>query len=315
MKRRRARASRAPGVARASGLACALVAGVVFAPAARAGVCGQPVLLDAVPPDMATDVPPNASLTAHYDASAQYLGEDVVLTPPGGVDEVVPSTFDATEGLLTFTPTAPLTPGAYTLAWPGLRGLNAAAKGLGATVHFTVGTADDVAPPSFDGVTGVTWDLERESNDCTKSLEDRMVFELALAPADDDGGRDGLTLVIFQSAGSGVAVDAGAAPVPVQTMAMPAPGKTAEVKLTVGEATGHVCFAALARDLTGKTSNGGSHTVCVETTAPPFFRGCAVADAGTRADRAAALLVLASSLALASRRRRRGRPARRPRAA
>ena len=254
---------------------------------------------------MATNVPPNASLFAHYAASAQYLGEPVLLSAPDGVSgEPVAAVFDPTEGLLTFTPPAPFAPGAFTIQWPALHGLAAAAAGLGATVNFTVGTVDDVTPPVFDGVTGVTWDLERRDNDCTKSIEDRMVFELTLAPADDDGGRDGLTLIVFQTAGSGGGPDAG--PSQVLLSAMPPFGETAEIKLPVSDATGHVCFAALARDLTGKVSNGGSHSVCVETTAPPFFRGCDVAD--TRGGRAAALVGLAASLALvAGRRRARGR--------
>jgi len=297
-----ARAGRRPP--RAGAFLCALVAVLALAPPARASTCGRPDLLDAVPPDGAMAVPPNASLSAHYDASAEYANEDVVLTLDGGVDEVVKVSWDATQGLLTYAPDAPLPPGKYTLVWPTLRGLNTAAPGLGATVHFTVGTVDDVAPPEFDGLAGVTWDLERQDNDCTGSLENRLVFTLALAPADDDGGRDGLTLVVFQSSGSGVAVDAGS--VPVLTTAMPAAGKSAEVKLPVSDATGHVCFAALARDLTGKISGGGSHTVCVETTAPPFFRGCAVAARGASrgAGRDAGALAFAALLLIAARRRR-----------
>ncbi|HVU50195.1 MAG TPA: hypothetical protein VHL80_05895 [Polyangia bacterium] len=275
-------APRATSFARAGALGV-VAAGLAFAAPARATTCGRPELLDAVPPDGAKDVPPNASLFAHYSPETEYGAEDVVLTPPGGMDEAFaagdPSQavkWDGTEGLLAFTPPARLAPGDYTLVWPALRGLNTASPSLPATVRFTVGAVDDVAPPDFAGLTGVTWDLERQSNDCTSALENRLVFTLSLAPADDDGGRDGLTLVVFQSSGSGV--DGG--PVPVQTMAMPADGKPVVVKLSVGDATGHVCFAAIARDLTGKVSDSGSQTVCVDTTAPPFFRGCAIAAGG-----------------------------------
>jgi hypothetical protein len=256
---------------------------LAVAPTARAAMCGQPELLDAVPPDGAGDIPPNASLFAHYSPETEYANEDVVLTPPGGGDEAFSANdpaqavkWDGTEGLLTFTPPARLDPGAYTIVWPSLRGLNTASPSVPATVHFTVGTVDDTQPPDFAGLTGVTWDLERQTNDCTKSLENRLVFTLSLAPADDDGGRGNLTLVVFQSSGSGV--DGG--PVPVTTMAMPAADKTVTVKLSVGEATGHVCFAAIARDLTGKVSQSGSQTACVDTTAPPFFRGCAIGPGG-----------------------------------
>ena len=86
---------------------------------------------------------------------------------------------------------------------------------------------------------------------------------------------------------------------------MPDAGKDATVKLSVGDATGHVCFAAIARDLTGKISSSGSQTVCVDTTAPPFFRGCAVAPAGGRgaAGETFAAVVLLSLAAVARRRR------------
>jgi hypothetical protein len=287
-----------------------LVASVAFAPAARATTCGRPDLLDAVPPDKATGVPPNGSLFAHYDASAEYLFETVTLETGGGAPDAVPADavhWDPTQGLLRFTPPAALASGDYTLVWPPLRGLNAAAPGLGATVHFTVGTVADVDPPAFDGLTRVTWDLEREKNDCTDSLENRLVFTLALAPADDDGGRAGLTLVVFQSSGSGV--DGGA--VPVLTTAMPATGKSVEVKLPVADATGHVCFEAIARDLTNRSSGGGSHEVCVETTAPPFFRGCAVAAGPARGGGAGALGFLSLvGLVASARRSRRSRRSR-----
>jgi hypothetical protein len=286
-----------------AGVLGVVVTTVAMVAPARAAPCGRPDLVDTVPPDKAVDVPPNASLLAHYDVSAEYLGEDVVLVPPGGVDEVVKVVFDATQGLLTFTPPELLAPGPYTLRWPALRGLNAAAPGRGGSVTFTVGTVPDTAAPTFEGLTGIRWDLERRKNDCTNSLENRMVFDLDLAPADDDGGRDGLTLVVFQTAGA--SVDGGS--VPVLTRAMPAVGTGVQVKLPVGDATGHVCFAALARDLTGKASNGGSHEVCIQTTAPPFFRGCSLAPAGGHADHRAGLtgaaLILMIGLARARGRR------------
>ena len=297
---------------RAGALAAPLVlaAVVALAPPARATTtCGRPELLEAIPPDGADGVPSNASFFAHFDASAEYANEDVIFTPAGGVDEAFTANdpsqavkWDGTQGLLSFTPPSALPPGRYTIVWPALRGLNTASPSLPATVSFTVGTSVDETPPDFAGLTGVTWDLERETNDCTSSLENRMVFTLTLAPADDDGGRAGLTLVVFQSSGSGVDVDGGA--VPVLSTAMPDPGKTVTVKLSVAEATGHVCFAAIARDLTGKISSSGSQTVCADTTAPPFFRGCAVAASGGPVGAGALGGVLLVLAALARRRPR-----------
>ena len=79
-------------VSRPRGSAAAL-GGVVFVlaasvpRAARADDCGRPDLRDTVPPDMATDVPPNASLFAHYAPSAEYINEDVIRFLTIRVDE------------------------------------------------------------------------------------------------------------------------------------------------------------------------------------------------------------------------------------
>jgi MYXO-CTERM domain-containing protein len=288
-----------------------LVVGIVLVTAAARparAACTPPDLLEAVPPDGAA-ISANAALFAHYASTAEYVNEDVTLKTPAGTSEIFtatsgdpthpsPVSWDGTQGLLKFAPVEGLPPGTYTLRWPSLRGLNVAAPGRTKDVTFTVTETSDDAPPTFEGVTAVRWDLERENNDCTSGLENRFVFELELAPADDAGGREGLTLIVFQTAGA--LSDGGS--VPVLATAMPAVGKGVQVKLPVADATGHVCFAALARDLTGKISNGGSHSVCVETTAPPFFRGCALAPASPRFG-AVGIVVLA---ALVARRRRRG---------
>jgi len=296
-------------------LALALVAG--GAPArvlAASASCGRPDLIDSVPADGAADVPQNASFFAHYDPSAEYVDETVVVDDPSGTstdfdDKTNPTivVWDGTQGLLKLSLPAPLQPGTYRVTWPSLRGLDTAAPGEGGTVSYTVGTTVDAAPPVFTGVTSLGWDLERRENDCTNALEDRMVFDLGLAPASDDGGRDGLTLVVFQTAGGDVAPDADAGPVQVLTEAMPAAGAHVQVRLPISDATGHVCFSALARDLTGKISDSGSTERCVHTTAPPFFRGCAVAPASSRDDRGAVALALAAMTVLVVARRRGGR--------
>ena len=143
-----------------------------------------------MPPDGAVDVPPNATLVAHYTSAADYLGEEVVLVRPDMSEQVLPATWDATEQrLLGVTPPRPLEPGTvYEVRWPALRGLNAAAPGVGDTVHFTAGTASTSSRPTFAGLTGVSWDLERVKNDCTDELDERFVFDIALGAAQDDGG-------------------------------------------------------------------------------------------------------------------------------
>jgi hypothetical protein len=298
------RRTRARVAVAAAACAVAAVWGAAARPARAADSCGKPDLVDMVPPDGATGVPLNATLGAHYQASADYLGEDVVLVRPGGEEQALTGTFDATEGLLSVTPTEPLLAGgAYTVRWPALRGLNAAAPGLGGEASFTAGAADDTEAPTFDGVTAISWDFERAQNDCLDALEERFVFDLRLGAADDDGGRDALTLIVFQTAGPQIA----GKPVAVSTRAIPAAGDAARVKLPPGQAVGHVCFAALVRDTTGKVSASGDVESCVQTPAPPFFQGCSVAGAGGGATTALGALASVALAALMARRGSRGR--------
>jgi len=239
------------------------------------------------------------------------LNEDVMFGPDGGDAQTGTVAFDPTQGILTLTPDQPLDADtAYVIHWPELRGIGTASAGRGADVRFTTGHDPDAAAPAFGGVTGLRWDLQRRQSDCNDDLEQRFVFDLDLGDADDDGGRDGLTLVVFQTA-SPSAPDQS---VPVLTRALPAPGDGARVALATGGNVGRVCFAALARDLTGRSSSSGSQQLCVETTAPPFFRGCDVAaapaGAGTSASGLgfAALALVAIIAARPGRRRHARRP-------
>ena len=275
-------------------------AGALFVSmAAQAAPCGKPDLLDALPPDGADGVPTDATPSAIYAHTADYLGEDVPLEDSTGTQVPAKVSFDSAEGILTLTPDAPLAAGkAYTAHWPQLRGIATASKGRGRDVTFTVGSGPDGAAPSFDGVTGVHWDVQRKRDDCTDSIEERFVFDLDLAPADDDSGRDALALVVFQTSGPGLD-----APAPVDVRAMPSKN-TVRVIRTVDEATGHVCFAALVRDLTGKTLASANRTVCVDTIKPPFFYGCRVAG-GRRAGGSGWLALALGAFALGWRRRAR----------
>ncbi len=275
--------------------------GAAFVAPAHAAPCGVPDLVDMVPPDGATAVPLNATLSAHYMASADYLGEDVELVHPDRPKEMLKARFDPTEVQLSVTPTEPLVAGgAYVVRWPSLRGLNASTPGYGGEAHFTAGTTEDVASPTFAGVTGVQWDLEREQNDCTDELEERYVFDIALGDAADDGGRDGLTLLLFQTSGSG----AMEMTVPVSTRAIPPAGATAQVKLPTRDSVGHVCFAALVRDTTNRVSQSGAAEACVDTVAPPFFRGCNVAGSPSGATGACGILGLLAVIVLLARPRK-----------
>jgi len=287
-----------------SALAAATLAlgALAAAPRARADSCGKPDLVDMVPPDGATGVPLNARLGAHYAAATEYLGEDVVLVHPGGGEEIVPATWDATEQFLQVTPTAPLEPiSIYEIRWPALRGLNAAAPGVGDKARFTTAVNDDSAAPTFAGVAGVAWDFTRTHDECTDDLVDRFVFDITLGPVSDDGGTSGLTLMLFQTEGPLV----GSTPTPIPARAWPQDGSQVQVRLAKDVAVGEICFAGIARDTTGALSNSGDVETCVHTTAPPFFRGCGVAGP-TGGGNAAPFVALA--LAALVLRRRSGRP-------
>jgi MYXO-CTERM domain-containing protein len=290
----------------------ALAAAVVATPGeARANSCGKPDLVDMVPPDGATGVPLNARLGAHYATAAEYQSEEIVLVHPDGSEQVMRAcsppmatncaTWDPTEQLLQVTLTDPLTPqSAYEIQWPALRAINAAAPGVGNHARFTTGSTNDTAPPTFAGVTGLDWDLERTKDACTDDLVERYVFDLQLGEASDDGGAEGLSLLLFQTKGPRLSQQM---PVPLPARAWPQ-GSAAghvQVRLVTELGVGDVCFAGVVRDTTGALSAGGDVEACVRTTAPPFFRGCSVA--GNSADDVSLAMLAFALMALPLRRR------------
>jgi len=241
---------------------------------AGAAPCNAPELVATFPPEGATGVTTDATLFAAYASSADYLGEEVLLIPDGGDPRPVSATYDRAEALLSIKPPEGLTPGlGYSVRWPGLRGVDTATPGLGREIRFTAGAGPDAQAPRFDGLGAIVWDLERERNTCTDALEDRFVFDLQLGAADDDGGRASLALMVFQTAGPQVQG-------PVQVLNRPMPAGPVRIGLPISAAVGHVCFSAQAPDLTGKVSASAQKEVCVETTAPPFFHGCAAGGRG-----------------------------------
>jgi hypothetical protein len=258
--------------------AAALVIG--WAGGASAAQCTRPDLIETLPADGATIVPPNAHLSARYASTAEYLGEPVPLEHVGIGIEPAPATFNANEGLLTIVPDQRLAPGeTYKITWPGLRGLTTAALGTGAAVAFSVGVDDDTAAPDFSGVRSLAWDVERPNDDCSDSPQDRYRFDLALGDATDDASRDLLTLVVFQTAGPTLS---GGSPEEVLVEKLPPPGQGAQVRRSVDDAVGRVCFAALVRDSLGHVSNSAQNEMCATTVRPPFFYGCALSKRTTR---------------------------------
>lgn len=261
--------------------------------------CNRPDIQFAVPPDGADGVPPNAKLFARYRSNAEYTGEEINLQQVGGSTQQLTGEWSSAETLLGVVPS--LEPGeSYSIDWPRLRGVNSASLGKGKTVAFDVGSSLDEAPPEFGGLSGVSWDVDRERDDCTDSLEERYVFDFDLGPASDDGGRESLMVLLFQTKGPHVKGDV---PEPVSVQRMPRAGDTLRLTRTLDDGEGDVCFAAVARDLTGKVSASGAKEVCVETVAPPFFNGCSATRSPARGAALALLgLLLAGSVRRRSRR-------------
>jgi len=290
--------------------AASIAAGTLLSLArdARADSCTSPDLIETMPPDGAQNVPTNAMLFARYASIAQYLGEPVQLEQVGAGTATVAATFDDTSAILQIAPSMGLSPGAsYVVHWPALRGLDTATLGRTSDLHFTAGSAQDVSPPTFAGIASVSWDVSRSTDPCNSSIDQRYVFDLALGTAADDGGRDSLALLVFQT--SGPTVDA-RAPAPVLAERIPPQGQAAQVTTTVASGVGHICFAAIVRDLTLKTSTSGL-PVCVDTVAPPFFYGCAAAPPrGARGVEGIAFCAAGVAAARRARRRSRGRSAR-----
>jgi hypothetical protein len=115
--------------------------------------------------------------------------------------------------------------------------------------------------------------------------------------------------VVFQTAGP--TIGAGAEPRPLLARALPAAGGRVRVELPPAEAVGRICFAALVRDLVGRTSGGGEREICVATVAPPFFVGCAFASGrGHGRGESAALILVGAGVLAAGLLRRRARRAR-----
>jgi hypothetical protein len=247
---------------------------------AQATPCGRADIDVTFPPHQATGVPQNAVLSAHYAAPALYQDEPVALTDSGGNDVAVTAAYDDADALLRATPDAPLVAGTYQAVWPGLRGVSGASASPDVKVSFDVGTATDMAPPTFSGLVSATWDLARDKDPCLGRIDDRFVFELEVGTASDDSGAALLSMLVFQTKDP-LAPDQ-TEPSRIAVQAFPGDHAKLEVRRPAREA-GQTCFAAIAQDLVGSVSGGGDHEVCVTTKKPPFFDGCSFR-AGTSSD-------------------------------
>jgi hypothetical protein len=166
----------------------------------------------------------------------------------------------------------------------------------------------DTAPPSFEGLTKIDWDLSRAHDDCTDRLENRFVFRLRVGTASDDAGADLLMLRVFQTKDPYDPTLTTPRPVAISNWSEDG---TVEVRRPAGKA-GDTCFAALSQDMVGNVSGGTEHELCVKTQKPPFFDGCSVLprDPGSPGRALFILLAALGSGAAARGRRAKRRPAR-----
>ena len=204
--------------------AAALVA--LFGAPARGDDCARPDVVDTVPIDGARDVPTNATLIARYAIYAELLGEQVLFGEAGSDLGCFHAVVQRCRALAHLYASGRAHAGSRIrdrVAGPPRSEYRE--QGPCRKVHFFAGNAADSEPPSFDGLIAVDWDFERENDDCTDRIEERFVFDLDLGAAEDDGGRDSLSLVVFQTQGPTIAPDA---PQPIHVGHFPAPGRTRE---------------------------------------------------------------------------------------
>jgi len=259
--------------------------------------CGVPDVDATFPPDGADGVPPNARLSAHYSAPAEYVGESVTLTSSTFGEQPLDVSYDEAEGLLRAVPFAPLPQGSYSLVWPSLRGA-ATGSGRSKEIGFAVAGPDDVSPPVFGGLASMSWDLSRDQDPCTDELQDRYVFDFELGHAEDDAKTSLLAVLLFESEDP----RSGASSTPTQVGNYPFPASGVLRVARSASHAGKTCFAAVTRDLADHLSGGGNVEVCEETIESPWFEGCAL----SRRAPPSSFPVLLLGLAALGRRRRRG---------
>jgi hypothetical protein len=284
----------------ALGLALHFGLASMLASPAAAAPCGRPDVDVTFPPNGADAVPSNAILAAHYRAPADYQDEPVSLTGPDGGELGLDLSYDDAESMLRAFPLTPLAPGEHRIVWPALRGV-ATGVGLGRSAEFTVGPSVDTEAPRFSGTSGLEWRLLRDEDPCTSGLEDRFAYDLELGALSDDQATSLLSVVVFETRSP---TQPDGPPKQLTVRPLPAGGHLSLERSSTRSGT--VCFAAVLRDLALYTSGGGDREVCAETTAPPYFEGCALAPVPARSDARGAWLVVVALLLGARRRRRHG---------
>jgi hypothetical protein len=147
-----------------------------------------PLVLAASPSDGSPSVPLNARVSAAFSETmdaTSLTASTLTLTGPGGaVVGTVAVSGDAR--VATFTPAAPLAPGATYTAQVTTGALDAAGNPLGAAVAWTFGTsaAPDVAAPTVDAVSPVAGALAAASETPAVSVIFSEPIDCTALPAD-----------------------------------------------------------------------------------------------------------------------------------
>ena len=278
----------------------ALTVAISLAPTSADAQCTPPDLLASLPADGATDVPLEPLFfRARYAPTAVYRDEPVTLAREGGAPQEIGAAFEGTESTLGASPEEPLVPGAsYVLRWPALADADETIVGAGREIAFTTGPGSAATAPTFAGIESVAWDAEKARDDCVGSSIERYVFELRVGEWADEGGPGTLEALVFLS--DSPATDPSEGPELVGLAPLRERSDTIEVRLPRDESIGHVCFSAVARDVTGFFSAPTGES-CVQTDHPPFFGGCS---AGERGASPMAIPILLALISISRRRDR-----------
>ena len=203
--------------------------------AARAQ-CGKPDLVDMVPPDGATGVPPNATLAAHYASVDRISGRGGGAGPSGrqptavagdvgrhraaavgdadvGADRRTASTRSAGRRCAGSTPPRP--------GWVARRASRPERRS-------TPRRPRSRAWPACRGTSSA------RTTSASTSSSNASCSTSSSAPRSDDGGTSGLTLMLFQTKGPQVM----GMPTPIPARAWPQSGTRAQVRLATGERGG-----------------------------------------------------------------------------
>lgn len=265
-------------------------------PIAAGAQCPDPVeRILTFPADRANEVPVNVVLHADFPASQEPGGRPTWRVLDSHSREV-----DGVEGWddlsATFTPATELEPRS-----PYYVRVSVAATGQYLNFEFNTGDDRDRSGPSFGGLSDLDWSHQTDEwlfDNCHISSGEGIVFNLTFPEASDDGPREELCYMVYQTSGPGVSGSTLRARVRY-------PDDDLTLMLPAGDGEGDICFRVEARDLIGRV-DGNRREQCVEAVVGAIFDdACSVAGAAPRATGPTVPLLVLLFLGVVLRRRTR----------